>query len=399
MSFEKAPLGDYVRVVGGFAFKSEDFADEGIPVVRISDLRDDSVFVAEAAKIPSEKVGRGQNYQVEPGDILIAMSGATTGKIGIVPENCIRPVLQNQRVGNFKIIDPNRIYRRYLKHYLVSSSYQAKIWQSMVGVAQPNISSKQLEQIEIPIPPIAEQKRIAAILDKAEELRGLRRQALEQLDAMTQSIFLEMFGDPATNPKGWQTCTLGELTAKFSDGPFGSNLKTSHYTETGIRVVRLQNIGIGKFNDGDRAYIDPHHFETLRKHECLPGDVLIATLGDPNLRACIQPDWLSVALNKADCVQARPKPGVTNAEYLCSLLNQPSTERMAHDLILGETRLRISMGRLRTLMVPAPPILLQQEFARRVEELEQLKATHRESLTHLDALFASLQHRAFRGEL
>lgn len=120
MRLEKVLLGTYVRVVGGFAFKSENFSDEGIPVVRISDLKNDSVLITRAARIPSERIGRGQDYCIEPGDILIAMSGATTGKIGVVPENCIQPILQNQRVGNFKIVDSSRVYKKYIKHHLFS---------------------------------------------------------------------------------------------------------------------------------------------------------------------------------------------------------------------------------------------------------------------------------------
>ena len=101
---ETVSLGTYVKVVGGFAFKSEFFSSEGTPLVRISDIKNDSIFLTEAARIPTEKIGRGQDYRVEPGDILIAMSGATTGKIGVVPDDCVQPVLQNQRVGNFRLV-------------------------------------------------------------------------------------------------------------------------------------------------------------------------------------------------------------------------------------------------------------------------------------------------------
>jgi type I restriction enzyme S subunit len=163
--------------------------------------------------------------------------------------------------------------------------------------------------------------------------------------------------------------------------------------------VRLQNIGIGKFLDGDKAYISPEHFAALKKHECRPGDVLIGTLGDPNLRACVQPSWLQIALNKADCVQFRPDDRFVTPEYIAALLNQPSTARMARDKIVGQTRLRISMGRLRELRVPVPPVQLQKEFATQIAATERLEAALRRSLARLGALFASLQHRAFRGEL
>ena len=267
------------------------------------------------------------------------------------------------------------------------------------GVAQLNINSGILRSLTVPLPSPPEQRRIAEILDKADALRAKRRAALAQLDTLTQSIFLDMFGDPATNPKGWSSKPLGALAKKFSDGPFGSNLKTEHYTETGIRVIRLQNIGVGEFVNDDAAYIDSRHFDALKKHECLPGDVLVGTLGNPNLRACVQPEWLSVALNKADCVQIRPDKNVVTAEFVCALLNQPSTERMANELMRGQTRVRISMGRLREMEVPVPPIAMQREFANHVAASEDLKQIQRASQSELRALFGSLQHRAFRGEL
>jgi type I restriction enzyme S subunit len=267
------------------------------------------------------------------------------------------------------------------------------------AAAVPGLNRDDAYRQRLLLPSLAEQQRIAQILDRAEALRTKRRAALVQIDSLTKSVFLDLFSDPATNPRGWPCKTVGALASKFSDGPFGSNLKSSHYTETGIRVIRLQNIGVGEFVNNDAAYISEQHFAELKKHECRPGDVLVGTLGEPNLRACIQPEWLPVALNKADCIQIRPDERIANASYLCALLNQPATERMAKKLIVGQTRLRISMGRLRGLEVPVPPVDLQLEFARRFVALEKLKAAHRVSLAELDALFAVLRHRAFQGEL
>jgi type I restriction enzyme S subunit len=258
---------------------------------------------------------------------------------------------------------------------------------------------KYLRRCSVAVPPLAEQRRIAAILDKADALRVKRRTSLAKLESVTQAIFLDMFGDPATNPKQWPTNAIGELAARISDGPFGSNLKSEHYTESGVRVVRLQNIGVDEFIDDDAAYVSERHFAKLKKHECLPGDVLVGTLGDPNLRACIQPAWLRVALNKADCVQIRPNDRLANAAFLCALLNQPATERMAQGLMLGQTRVRISMGRLRGLSVPVPPLALQREFESRVTTVGNLKAAQVAADAKAANLFSSIQSRAFRGEL
>lgn len=269
----------------------------------------------------------------------------------------------------------------------------------VTGTTRGKLTKAGAASIPIPLPSSSEQKRIAKILDAADALRAKRRYALAKLDTLAQSTFMEMFGDPARNPKAWQLRRLGDLAVKFSDGPFGSNLKSDHYVENGVRVIRLQNIGVDEFDDTDRAYISESHFVSLKKHECLPGDVLVGTLGDPNLRACIQPSWLKVALNKADCVQVRVDDKLATNHFLTALLNCPSTESLAQSEIHGQTRSRISMGRLRELVVPVPPVGLQVAFSNHKARIDKQRLIALRAQKQVDALFTSLQHRAFRGEL
>lgn len=255
------------------------------------------------------------------------------------------------------------------------------------------------EALQLPKIPLPEQQRIAAILDRADALRRLRRRSLTKLTDLERALFLDMFGDPAANPKGFVSQPLRSIAIKFSDGPFGSNLKSAHYVDKGVRVIRLQNIGVGNFVDDDAAYISESHFKKLNKHECLPGDVLVGTLGSPNIRACVQPQWLLKALNKADCVQIRVNPQLATVEYICALLNIPSVENMAHSLVLGQTRARISMGRLRDLNLPIAPKNMQDRFTAMISQLKCKVQTAEIASNAADTLFSSLQYRAFRGEL
>jgi type I restriction enzyme, S subunit len=225
---------------------------------------------------------------VEPGDVLISKIVPHIRRSWVVGANRGNRTIASSEwiVFRDKRIDPG-----FMRHLLVEERFHAKFMSTVSGVGGSLLRARpaHVARIEIFLPPLAEHRRIAELLDRAEALRAKRRAALAQLDSLTQSLFLDLFGDPATNPKGWPCKPVGELASKFSDGPFGSNLKSEHYTETGVRVVRLQNIGVGVLLDDDAAYISERHFGELRKHECLPGDVLIGTLGDPNLRACIQP--------------------------------------------------------------------------------------------------------------
>lgn len=264
---------------------------------------------------------------------------------------------------------------------------------------QRRVPDAYLRSARVPLPSLAERMRIAALLDQIESLRAKRRRAIALLGELQQSIFLDMFGDPGVNSRDWPLLPLKDLATVFSDGPFGSNLKSAHYEQEGVRVVRLQNIGVGEFLDADAAYVSHEHFANLRKHACTPGDVLVATLGDPNIRACIQPQSLELALNKADCVQIRVDEERADRQYVCALLNQPGLERKASSMMQGQTRVRISMGRLRELEVPLPPLDRQVEFKRRKAAIDTLKESHRTQLATLDELFISLQHRAFNGRL
>jgi type I restriction enzyme S subunit len=387
-------LGEIFEIArGGSPRPIDDYITDdpdGVNWIMIGDARSKYITSTKKRII---KEGMKKSREVKPGDFLLTNSMSFGRPYIMQTSGCIH--------DGWLVLSPQGgiAHPDYFYHLLGSDVLYAEFARRAAGATVKNLNIELVKGVEVLLPPLAEQRRIAEVLDKAEALRAKRRAALAELDSLTQSLFLDLFGDPATNPKNWPLKPIGSLASKFSDGPFGSNLKSEHYTEIGVRVIRLQNIGIGKFVDDDAAYISEQHFAKLKKHDCRPGDVLVGTMGDPNLRACIQPDWLPVALNKADCVQLRPDERIANAIFVCALLNQPATERMAHDLMQGQTRVRISMGRLRGLEVPLPPLDLQREFARRVAAVEKLKTAQRAALAELDGLFASLQHRAFRGEL
>lgn len=296
--------------------------------------------------------------------------------------------------------DAQRLDDRFLFHFLRQPLIRVQGEKRMTGSGgQRRVPKAFLENLDVPIPPLAEQRRIAAILDKANTLRAKRREAIAKLDQLLQSVFLDMFGDPVSNPKKWSVRPIAELAEVLRDGPFGSNLKSSHYVPRGVRVVRLQNIGVWKFLDEDAAYISEKHFQSLPRNHCSAGDVLIGTLGDPNLRACILPPHLSPALNKADCLMFRVDKATAVAEYVCGLVNSPSLLRGAQSLALGQTRLRISMGRLKELRVPVPPLERQKFFASAIAKIDEEKRLLQQSVGQLEAFFLSLQHRAFSGTL
>ena len=381
-----APLADVCEIVMGQAPKGNTYNTAGVGLPLIAGAGDFGDLHPAVTKYTTADRVR----TCRAGDIVLSIRASIGTKVLADGEYCLGRGVAGLRARS-------HLDDRYLWHWTTAAA--PELTAKGRGATFLQVNKADISKLEIPLPPIDEQRRIAAVLDAADALRAKRREALAKLDTLAQAIFIDMFGDPAANPMRWPTMPLGRLALKFSDGPFGSNLKSDHYQDSGVRVVRLQNIGSGEFVDDVAAYISDEHFTTLRKHECRPGDVLVATMGDPNLRACIQPGWLNVALNKADCVQIRVDPTIATNHWLCVLLNHPSTEDMARSLVRGQTRSRISMGRLRELEVPVPPVDLQDQFGqRRTVAMAQTQRGH-ESSTSLNRLFGSLQQRAFRGEL
>ncbi|WP_420447258.1 restriction endonuclease subunit S [Candidatus Palauibacter sp.] len=390
MKWNMIPLGDIALRRGG-SVDPKKHQDE------VFELYSIPAFDAGAPEVvPGSSIGSSKKA-VEPNDVMISR---------IVPHirrACVvRPANQHRQIasGEWIILRDERIWPNFLRWLLVGDVFHSAFMRTVSGVGGSLLRARPAEvfKIKIPLPPLDEQQRIAGILDAADALRAKRREAIAQLDILLESTFLDMFGDPVTNPKGWPLTSLPSIS-ELRDGPFGSNLKTSHYVEGGVRVIRLQNVGVGEMRNDDLAFISEEHFASLPRNHCQPGDVIIGTMGDPNLRAFIVPLTLARAINKADCIRMRVDTTRVNAVYACWLLNNPRVVSIATGLVRGQTRGRISLGRLKELQVHLPPLELQHRFAAVVAAIEQQRASQRTHLAELDSLFASLQSHAFRGDL
>jgi len=265
------------------------------------------------------------------------------------------------------------------------------------AAAVPGLNREDAYRQRLLLPPLDEQRRIARVLDRADALRAKRRTSLAQLDTLTQAIFLDMFGDPAAMLKKWPTKTLGEVAEIITGYPF----RSEEYVKSGeaIRLCRGANVLPGRIDWSDLARWPHSKSDEFAEFSLRVGDVVIA----------MDRPWISEGFKIArvlpeDCpallvqrvARIRGTAGVPN-EFLFQLLNQPAFTR--HCRPTETTVPHISPKEIRSFAYCFPPIDLQREFARRVVAVEKLKAAYRASLAEMDALFASLQHRAFRGEL
>jgi type I restriction enzyme S subunit len=206
-------------------------------------------------------------------------------------------------------------------------------------------------------------------------------------------------------PSGWEWATLEDLLAPepraITDGPFGSNLKSSHYTESGPRVIRLQNVGDMVFND-EYAHISSDHFEQLRAHEVKAGDLVIASLGDKLPRVCILPQFDVPAIVKADCIRVRLHPEI-NTKWVLYALSAPQSRLYAASRMRGVGRPRLGLGAIRQIPIPVPPPEEQKRIVEflddRLSELEAGDRVLREATEKTDALWRSVLAEVYDGTL
>jgi type I restriction enzyme S subunit len=247
----------------------------------------------------------------------------------------------------------------------------------------------QFKQIPTPCPPTEEQNAIARFLtwatNRLDRAILAKRRVIALLNEQKQAIIYRAVTrglDPSVPlkdsripwlgeiPEHWEIAGLGRLCIARCDGPFGSGLKSSHYTDSGIRVIRLQNIGIGEFRDGSRAFIAPEHYASLGDHDVVAGDLLVAGLGDgkvPAGRACLAPPNCEPAMVKADCFRFRMKGGKHVPQFVAMQLSATAKAATAC-LSTGATRLRINLSASSARPVALPPRPEQQTILNYTQE-------------------------------
>lgn len=379
-----ARLGDHVEILSGFAFDSSRFATDGdMPLVRIRDVvrgRTETYYSG-----PFD-----ERFVVRKGDLLVGMDGDFNRETW-----SSEPALLNQRVCRISPLDAN-LDRRYLYHFLPQALME--IWHATPFATVKHLSVKTIREIVLPLPPISEQRRIAAILDKVDELRTKRRQAVAQLSALTQSIFQATVEDAgALLP----AMTLADLGLTFTSG---KNLISSDGdAHEHNRVIKVNAVSGGIFQPSESKPL-PRTYIPNEQHRIRTGDLLFTRAsGSLDLiGVCARVREAGAHLFLPDKIwRAELTPGAKVCpEYLQSLFKTPAFRAFVNNAAKGAAGVKnISQRSVLGFVVSAPEPAAQEEFAKHVNAIELLKDRHSAQLAELDALFAVLQHRAFKGEL
>jgi type I restriction enzyme, S subunit len=392
MSWEKVRVDACCDVVSGATPNTSvaDYWNGDICWVTPKDLSQlDGAYISVTPRKLSKAGLRSCAATVLPAGSVLFSSRAPIGHVAI---NTV-PMATNQGFKSF-IPKPDRLDAKFLYYWLrANRSYLESLGN---GATFKELSKGVVAGIEIPVPPLSEQRRIAEVLDQTEALRAKRRAALAQSDTLTQAIFLEMFGNPVTNPKKWPSQRLSSLVRENDTINYGVVQPGDDFAE-GVPLVRVGDLIDGRVSHTRLKRITPA-IEARYKRSRLRGDeILVSCVGSIGVVAAA--DESVRGFNIARAVARVPLADTKQRAFIMAVLNTEFVQRYFTNELRTVSQPTLNIKQLSQTPVIMPPQGLRYEFAKQATAVERLKAAQRASLAEMDALFVSLQDGAFHGEL
>jgi type I restriction enzyme S subunit len=361
-----------------------------IPWAKISDIEasNGNLFTTEET-ITEKGLKAIHNRIFDKGTLLFAMYGSV-GKIAFTQVK----VSTNQAILGINIKDESKLYDRYLYYWLLRKKHE--FLHLANGVTQKNLSTTFVRNLEIPLPPIASQRRIADILDKADEIIRKRKEAIALTEQLQKSIFLDMFGDPVTNPKGWEIIKFSKVCERITVGVVVK--PASYYVNSGVPAIRSLNIKPGKIVLDDVVFFSKEDNDTkLSKTKLKARDLILVRSGQPGTAAVVPQDLDGI--NAIDILIVTPIKKLIDPDFLCSFFNSSGGRSLVLSEQRGQIQKHLNVGSLSKSFIPFPPLELQKDFSLKLTKIEKIKRKKIQSLQESENLFNSLLQRAFKGEL
>ncbi|MGF7124786.1 restriction endonuclease subunit S [Rhodococcus sp. BE178] len=366
--------------------------DQPVSFLGMADASEDGT-TTEGVERPFDDVRRGFT-PFESGDILVAKITPCFQNGKIVQASTARPYGFGSTEFHVLRSKNDQLDHRYGLHFLRQEWIRIDGERRMTGSGgQRRVPADFLKSLAIPMPSIAEQRRIAAILDHADALRAKRRDALTRFDELTQSIFTDMFDD-GRGDDGSPVRKLGDVALQVTDGEH----QTPKRASAGILLLSARNVQHGTLDLTDVDYVGEAEYERISRR-CNPtaGDILISCSGSIG-RVAVVPDMAPFSLVRSVALVRFSSEWVL-PEFAMHYLRTPRMQAMMQQRANASSQANLFQGPIRELPMLVPPIATQRAFVERVGQIEMVQSAHRAALAELDALFASLQSRAFRGEL
>ncbi len=358
--------------------------DNGINWIKIGDTSDSMYITSTAQKIIPE--GMKKSRYVEPGDFLLSNSMSFGRPYILKIDGCIHD-------GWLVLRDINNLFdKRFLYYYLSSPTTYQKFKILAVGGVVNNLNSNMVRGVEIPIPVKEEQKNIANILDKVNELICNRKQQLQQLDELVKARFVELFGDPKTNPFGWEQTTVGDVCSSIVRGPFGSALKKEFFVERNETTYKVyeQKHAIQKSATIGTYYVTAEKFNELKRFECVAGDILMSCSGTMGELYQLPIGCEKGLINQALCkftLNDKILP-IVFLTYMKQTIGDLETKGSGIQNIAA-------VSYVKAMSINLPPLNIQEQFATFVEQVEKSKSVVQKALDEAQTLFDSLMQEYF----
>lgn len=382
-NWEYKRLGDVCEILNGYAFKSKLYiSDSGLRVIRIANVQDGYISDEAPQYYPLSYISELNRYILNEGDLLMSLTG-NVGRVGLLPKEML-PAALNQRVACLRF--DSDLFKRFLFFRFRNKYFVSDCLNASKGIAQLNLSTEWLKEYIIPIPPMETQERIVAELDDINAMIEAKREQQKQLDLLAQSVFYTMFGDPVTNPKGWEIRKLTEVCSDITDGDHSAPPKS----KDGIPFITISNIDKvnNRIDFTDSFFVSKSYFDALKDNRKPKiGDVLYTVTGSYGITVLIKDD-------KPFCFQRhigllRPIKNIVNSFFLTYWGRNESIKSYADNVATGIAQKTVSLNSLRGFLIIVPPLSLQNQFAAKVEAIEAQKAEIEATIKELQTLLDS----------
>ncbi|WP_273977260.1 restriction endonuclease subunit S [Vibrio parahaemolyticus] len=392
--------GDFVDGPFGSNLKASEYVETGVPIIQLKNIKPNQYIEKDLKFVTQDKADSLKRHSYQAGDVCIAKLGAV-GTACIIPETAPNGVIVAD-VVRFRG-DRTRIDYKYLCYFLNSAIGQQRILAFSRGSTRTRTNLGDLKKVKIPLPPLEEQKRIAAILDKADAIRQKRKQAIDLADDFLRSVFLDMFGDPVTNPKGWEVKNIVDLAAKekhaIKRGPFGGALKKDIFVDSGYLVYEQYHALNNDFKFA-RYFIDESKYQELEAFKVSVGDIIISCSGVNLGRLAIVPEGSS----KGIINQALLKVKLDESKMLNDMFVAIFTHPNFKNEFFGDHRGSgvpnfPPMSTFKEFGFIVPPLDEQKRYLKVVDKVRELKRKIVNSVSSADEQFNSLSQKAFSGQL
>ena len=368
--WEIKKLGEIATYINGYAFKPEHWGEDGLPIIRIQNLNNPNAeFNYCSLDVPDK-------YVIDNGDILISWSAS----LGVYEWNQGKAYL-NQHI--FKVLFNKIDINKFFFKYAIGAKIKDMI-KNAHGATMKHIVKGDFDNTPIPVPPLPIQEQIVSELDLLSGIIEKKREQLKELDALAQSIFYDMFGDPITNEKGWEVKKLGEVCDDITDGDHMPPPKS----ETGIPFLTISDIDKEKreLNFNDTFFVPQEYYDNLKENRrAKKGDVLYTVTGSYGIPVIVN-------TCKHFCFQRhiallKPKQENLLSLFLCQWFLCEGVKFMADQVATGIAQKTVSLTSIRKFEIILPPLPLQHQFATKIEAIEKQKELIKQSISETETLF------------